>query len=273
MIENEPQHENLLGGILTPLLKSPVTWLLVSVNVVMFLVLTLTGGSDNNVNLYRWGAKFGPAIQSGDWYRLFSPIFLHAGIFHIAANTFALLLFGPRLELEFGRLAYLASYLVSGVCGVSVSYLVSPALSVGASGAIFGLVGVYGVYLLRNRRDFGAAVNPVIVNLAIVLSINIVFGLLAPGIDQGAHMGGLIAGAAMGLVVAPRRVVNIEDDFFIFGAPTVRTYFQKSDMSRTVAASVVGLLIALLIAWWVSSNVDYDAAAMQIYAYYELVTQ
>ena len=273
MIGDEPQQSQPFGGILTAFRKSPVTWLLVAINVAMFLILTITGGSSDTVNLYRWGAKFGPAIQAGDWYRLFYPIVLHAGMFHIAANTFALVIFGPRLELEFGRWAYLATYVVAGVCGVAVSYLVSPTLSVGASGAIFGLVGAYGMFLLRNRKDFGASVNPVIVNLAIVLVINIVFGLIAPGIDQGAHVGGLIAGAAMGFFVGPRRVVDIEDDFYIFGAPTVRTYFKKADISRVAVASTVGLLIALAISWWVTNNVEYDAATLGVYGYYELATR
>ena len=271
MIGREPQQNQPLSGILTALRRSPLTWLLVTINVAMFLILTITGGASDTVNLYRWGAKFGPAIQAGDWYRLVYPVVLHAGMFHIAANTFALVIFGPRLELEFGRFAYLATYAVAGVCGVAASYLVSPTLSVGASGAIFGLVGAYGIFLLRNRKDFGASVNPVIVNLGIILVINIVFGMIAPGIDQGAHVGGVIAGAAMGYFVGPRRVIDI--DFYIFGAPTVRTYFRKADASRVAAASAAGLLIALAIAWWVTNNVEYDAATLSLYGYYELLTQ
>ena len=200
------------------------------------------------------------------------PVILHAGFLHLAANTFALVIFGPRLESEFGRVAFSAVYLVSGVCGVAVSYLVSPTLSVGASGAVFGIVGAYGVYLIRNRREFGRAVNPVIMNLAIVLGINIAFGLFWSGIDQGAHVGGLIAGAAMGLIVGPRRVVDIEDDFFIFGAPIVRTRIEKTSVNRVLASACVGLVVALAIVWWVSTNVEYDSATMQAYGYFELLT-
>ena len=142
--------------------KSRVTALIVAINVAMFVLLSVTGGADDSINLYRWGAKFGPAIQAGDWYRLISPVFLHAGLFHIAANTFALVIFGPRLEQEFGALAFVATYIVAGVCGVAASYLVSPTLSVGASGAVFGMVGAYGIFLVRNRREFGGQVNRVI---------------------------------------------------------------------------------------------------------------
>lgn len=252
--------------------KSRVTALIVAVNVAMFALLLATGGADDSINLYRWGAKFGPAIQGGDWYRLISPVFLHAGLFHIAANTFALILFAPRLEQEFGALAFVATYIVSGVCGVAASYLVSPVLSVGASGAVFGMVGAYGIYLVRNRREFGGQVNRVILNLIFILGINIVFGLVWPGIDQGAHVGGLIAGAAMGFSVSPKRVVHIEDDFMIFGAPIVRTRFARARRSSILMAAGAGLLVALFISWWVTNNVDYDAFTMGQYWLFESAT-
>ena len=272
MNRREQTHRQSLNGLIEPLVQSRVTAVFVVINVAMFVVLSITGGSTESANLYRWGAKFGPAIQAGDWYRMLSPVVLHAGLWHLGANTFAMVLFGPRLEREFGWSAFLATYVVAGVCGVAASYLVSPALSVGASGAVFGIVGAYGVFLIRNRKDFGVAANPVILNLAIVLVINIVFGMLVPGIDQGAHVGGLIAGAAMGWVVSPRRVVTIEDDFFIFGAPTVRTRFARAKFSRVLAAGGIGLLVASVIAWWVSSNASYDQATMSLYAYFELVS-
>ncbi len=272
MLRRDPQRTQLFATISNAIRTSPVTWILVAINVAMFLVLMITGGATDSVNLYRWGAKFGPAIQAGDWFRLIYPIVLHAGLFHIAANTFALVIFGPRLELEFGRVAFLATYAVAGVCGVAASYLVSPALSVGASGAIFGIVGAYGIYLVCNRKEFGAAVNPLIVNLAIVIVINIVFGLIATGIDQGAHVGGLIAGAAMGYFVSPRRVIEIEDDFYIFGAPTVRTRVLKAPLNRVFAATAAGIAVALVISWWVTNNVQYDAATLAFHQYLELVT-
>ncbi len=269
----EDQRQSQVSNFISNVLRtSPVTVLIVAANVAMFVVLLISGGAEDATNLYRWGAKFGPAIQNGDWYRLILPVVLHAGFLHLAANTFALVIFGPRLENEFGRAAFLGVYVVSGVCGVAASYLVSPTLSVGASGAVFGIVGAYGVYLVRNRREFGSAVNPVIMNLLIVLGINIAFGLFWSGIDQGAHVGGLIAGAAMGLVVSPRRLVDIEDDFFIFGAPMVRTRIEKATVSRVLAATAVALVVVLAISWWVSTNVEYDEGTMQAYGYFELVT-
>ena len=272
MYDYESDKSDPIGWLKRTVVASPVTSALVVVNVVVFLLLTATGGSTDTANLYRWGAKFGPAIQAGDWFRLISPVVLHAGVFHVIANTFALVLFGPRLESDFGKIAFSATYLVSGVCGVAASYLVSPVLSVGASGAVFGIVGAYGVYLIRNRRDFGASVNPVIFNLAIVLAINISFGLFVPGIDQGAHVGGLITGAAMGWFICPKRVVSIEDDFSLFGTPVVRTRFARASTQQVMRIAAVGLIVAAVITWWVTNNVVYDSATMGMYGYFKLAT-
>lgn len=272
MIGQDRGQEQVFRRFFASLAENPITAMLVVINVAMFVVLSFTGGSNDATNLYRWGAKFGPAIQGGDWYRLFSPVVLHSGWMHIAANTFALVIFGPRLERDFGWLAFLATYVVSGVCGVAASYLVSPALSVGASGAIFGIVGAYGIYLVRNRNDFGVSVNPLILNLAIVLVINIFFGILIPGIDQGAHVGGLIAGITIGWALSPKRVVTIEDDFFIFGNPIVRTRFKRVSNKTIIVSASIGLFIALAVSWWVSNVIDYDHATMGIYGFYELAT-
>ena len=99
------------------------------------------------------------------------------------------------------------------------------------------------------------------------------FGWYASGIDQGAHVGGLIAGAAMAFLVSPKRVVDIEDDFMLFGAPIVRTRFARASRSNILLAAAVGLLVAIAISWWVTSNVVYDAARMSEYAYYELLSR
>ena len=269
MLGYEPHKNRRFNDISAIVDKSRMTALIVAINVLVFVLLSLTGGAEDSVNLYRWGAKFGPAIQAGDWYRLISPVFLHAGLFHIAANTFALVIFGPRLEQEFGSLAFVATYIVAGVCGVAASYLVSPVLSVGASGAVFGMVGAYGVYLVRNRREFGGQVNRVILNLIFILAINIVFGLLWPGIDQPAHIGGLIAGAAMAFVVSPRKIVEIEDDFMLFGAPIVRTRFARATRSNILLAAAAGVLVAIVISWWVTNNVEYGAKTMGEYWLFE----
>ncbi len=270
LFETNQSFSNWLRDTIT---RSPATSSLVAINVIVFALLMLTGGSESSINLYRWGAKFGPAVQDGDWHRLVVPMFLHAGFMHLGANTFALVIFGPRLEFEFGTKAFLATYLVAGVCGVAASYLVSPVLSVGASGAIFGIIGAFAVFAIKNRREIGVAANSLILNIGIIIGINVLSGLFIPVIDQGAHLGGLIAGAAMAWFVGPRRQLQVADTLSAFGAPVVRSRFVRAPDSRIATAFVIGIVVAAAIAMLVSRLVDYDVSVMSLYRTYELLTR
>ncbi len=251
---------------------SPVTTLLLAANIAFFLLLELTGGSQDAPNLYRWGAKFGPAVQDGDYYRLIVPIFLHAGVFHLLLNSFALFIFGPRLEQIFGSTAFVATYFVAGIFGVAASYWYSPLLSVGASGAIFGLVGAYAVYLRSNRELLGEEARQLLVSLAVIIGINIVFGFFFPGVDQAAHVGGLISGAAIAYFVAPKReIVSTETSLFGFGYARVRT--RKRNIGRIALATAVALAATVGVVMYVSATVEFDAFAIQQYRVFELLTQ
>ena len=139
-------------------------------------------------------------VADGEFYRLLSAAFLHGGFLHLALNMYAIFLFGPPLEAALGRVRFSALYLVSALGGSALSFAFSnPAQpSLGASGAVFGLLGAF---LVVNRK-LGRDTSGVLV----LLAINFVFGFIASGIDWRAHLGGLIAGAlcALALVHAPR---------------------------------------------------------------------
>ncbi len=251
---------------------SPVTTLLLATNIVFFLLLELTGGSTDTENLYRWGAKFGPAIQEGDYHRLAVPIFLHAGIFHILLNSFALFIFGPILERTFGPFAFISTYLVAGIFGVAASYWYSPYLSVGASGAIFGLVGAYAVYLRSNRDLLGEEARQLLVSLAVIIAINIAFGFFFPGVDQAAHVGGLIAGAAIAFFVAPKReIVSSAPSLLGFGYARVATL--RRSTGRVALSAAVALGIAIVFVMYVSGTVEFDDDAIRQYRVLELLTR
>jgi membrane associated rhomboid family serine protease len=148
-------------------------------------VLDLAGGLD------RWALQ-PVAIALGDqWIRLLTAIFLHAGLLHLAFNMYALYLLGPPLERALGHGRFLTLFLVSGLGGSVASYLFSPLLtiSVGASGAIFGLMAAWIVVHRRLRAD----ATPVI----LLLGINVVLGFLVSGIDWRAHLGGAVVGAVV----------------------------------------------------------------------------
>jgi membrane associated rhomboid family serine protease len=140
-------------------------------------------------------------VADGEWYRMLTSAFLHEQLFHIGFNMLALWILGPNLEAALGRVRFLALYLISALAGSTLSYLLAPEnqFSLGASGAIFGLFGALAVLMRRMRYDM----RPIGVLLAINLVITFMPGL---NIAWQAHLGGLIAGAAIayGLVHAPR---------------------------------------------------------------------
>jgi membrane associated rhomboid family serine protease len=180
---------------------------LIGINAVAFLVQTVVG---QQVDQRFWliaGPAFDPllgesvGVADGEVYRLLTAAFLHGSILHIALNMYALFLFGPPLEAALGRTRFTALYLISALGGSAASYAFSSPLrpSLGASGAVFGLLGAF---LVLNRR-LGRDTSGVLV----FLGINLAFGFIAANIDWRAHLGGLFAGllCAAALVYAPAK--------------------------------------------------------------------
>lgn len=177
-----------------------VSKVLIGVNVVAFVLQqVVTGFTARYYDL----AAFPPppfqpriGVAAGEYYRLLTSAFLHANVLHIALNMYALYLFGPPVEAALGRIRFVALYLIAAVGGSAMSYAfgnpVQPSL--GASGAIFGLLGAYLVINRRLGRDTSGVMALLLINLA--------FGFLVPRIDWRAHLGGLIFGALCAAVVA-----------------------------------------------------------------------
>lgn len=188
-----------------PLAGGPtwVSWSLLAVNILVWLLMTVAGGSTDLDVLLRFGAKYGPAILEGEYWRFFTAMFLHIGLAHLGFNSYALFVLGPEAERLFGRSRFLASYLFSGVFGSVTSYLFDSTLAAGASGAIFGLVGALAAFFIRGRRLFGAVGRRRLGNLAMIVVVNLGIGLSLSNIDNWAHMGGLAAGFLFGWMLAP----------------------------------------------------------------------
>jgi membrane associated rhomboid family serine protease len=141
-------------------------------------------------------ALFGPSVADGEVYRLLTAGFLHSGLFHLLVNMFSLWVLGTMLEPGIGRLRFVLIYLVSLLAGSFGALIVTPhAVTVGASGAIFGLLGA-GVVILRNR-----GIDPMQSGLPLWIGINLVFSFAVPGISIGGHIGGLIGGALAAVVL------------------------------------------------------------------------
>lgn len=186
-----------------------VTPLLMAANVLVFGAMLLSGAglwhAQNGVQL-AWGANFGPATQDGQWWRLGSAMFLHFGLLHLALNMWALWDGGQWVERMYGHFRFAAIYFVAGLSGNLLSLVVHQghAVSGGASGAIFGLYGALLSYLWLERSRIQRGEFRWLFWAAVGFSVaSIIFGLLVPGIDNAAHIGGLIGGLLMGILIKP----------------------------------------------------------------------
>lgn len=167
------------------------TTLLMAINVLYWLFMSMKGSTTDTYHLIEYGAKFNPLIAGGEYYRLLVSIFIHIGLPHLLFNTYALNLLGKDVELIYGSKKFIVIYLISGLFGSLSSFLFSKALSAGASGAIFGLMGAYLYFGIRKPAIFSARYG---MNLITMLVLNIFFGLTNSNIDNFAHLGGLVGG-------------------------------------------------------------------------------
>lgn len=139
------------------------------------------------------GMKINELILSGQVWRLVTPIFLHGSLLHIAFNMYALVIIGLPLERRFGHVRFLLLYVAGAFAGNVFSFLLTENPSLGASTAIFGLLGAEAVFLYRNRELFGGQARTALTNILQVAVINLLIGL-SPGIDNWGHVGGLFGG-------------------------------------------------------------------------------
>ena len=177
--------------------------LLVAMGVV-FTMTWIAGGAEDLAVQVAFGANFGPLVADGDLWRLVTSIFLHANLLHIALNGWALFILGRNLEAFYGAWRFLALFLLSGVIGAVSSALFSHAISVGASGGIFGLLGASVVFAFRWRALLPGRVTRVMGTALLPwVALNLVLGVVIPHIDIAAHVGGLVGGALLALVIVP----------------------------------------------------------------------
>lgn len=158
--------------------------------------------------LIRYGAKYNDAIIAGQYWRFITPIFLHANILHVSLNMLNFFILGIFIERLFGHGRFLLVYLVTGVISIIASFYFAPQdVSVGASGAIFGLVGAYSIFILVHRRAFSRGGIPAIAWLVIIIALNLGIGLVVPNVDNYAHLGGFVSGCILGWFFVPFYVV------------------------------------------------------------------
>lgn len=220
-------------------------------------------------NVTRWGIKLSDRIRNGEeLYRLITPAFLHSGVTHLASNTFSLQRMGPDVERFFGPGRFLATYLAAGVAGNYLSAIKSPNPSLGASGAVFGVYGAYLAFMGRHevstrekssprRRTtshflslcstlqflFGRRGEMAMSRVTEMVGMNLVLGFMTPQIDNWAHLGGFLGGAAMSLLIGPNiKVVELPNGRgLLLDDPIIRTPAYLETIPRSISENAGNL--------------------------------
>jgi membrane associated rhomboid family serine protease len=175
-----------------------VTTVILAINVLVFLAEIALGGASSEV-LIRLGAMAPLFVATGEYWRLVTAMFLHVGVIHLLLNSWGLFLFGNLIEGVFGSARFVTIYLVTGFVASAASFAFGglDRVAAGASGAIFGLLGAWLAYNWRRRELFMAQAN--VRGALLLIAINLVLGFSVQGIDNTAHVGGLVAGVLAGL--------------------------------------------------------------------------
>jgi len=185
----------------------PLTYSIIGINILVYIFSAVLSQNIADMDmqiLVDMGALYGPwVVLKGEWWRLFTAMFLHGGMTHILMNMFSLYLIGRGLEMYFDKRSYVIIYLFSGLLGGLASLYMHPqSVGVGASGAIFGVFGALAGFFLAHRDKIASHSKAFMKDFAVVLGINLVLGLSIPSIDVSAHIGGLIVGLVGGFVIS-----------------------------------------------------------------------
>lgn len=200
MINNQSQIQRILN-------RPFVTYAIIGITVIVYLLQISLGGSGNIRSLILLGAKVNPLIiVEGQWWRLITPVFLHIGLTHILFNLLIVYFLGRQLEGFFGHFQYFILYFASALMGNSFSFAFNSSISVGASTAVFGLfastLALSRIY--PNRYDFETLAK----NYALLIALNFIFGILSTGVDNAGHLGGLVGGFTVTYLITKPSLYN-----------------------------------------------------------------
>lgn len=177
--------------------KEPVTVALILINVLIFIAVELTGTSQDAWHVLNYGAVYTPYIvEKGEVYRLFTSMFLHFGIEHLVNNMLVLFVLGSRLEQVIGKIRFVLIYLLGGIAGNILSLVLELrsqefSVSAGASGAVFAVMGAMIYVVIRNKGWLG---DLSMKQVLVMAAFSLYFGFTSSGVDNAAHVGGMIAG-------------------------------------------------------------------------------
>ena len=181
-------------------IKKPIiTYSIIAINIIVFILMYILGnGSTDPYTLIKFGANYRGSVINHEFYRLITCAFIHIGFMHLTLNTYSLYVIGVQLESYFGKLKYIIIYLFSAITASLMSVILTDSISAGASGALFGLLGALLYFGYHYRVFLGGVLKSQIIPLIIV---NLAFGFMMSGIDNAAHIGGLIGGFLIAMAV------------------------------------------------------------------------
>ncbi|UOQ42519.1 rhomboid family intramembrane serine protease [Halobacillus salinarum] len=180
-----------------------MTYLLLVVNIAFFAFIEWKADSTSLPSLIEYGAKYNPAIISGEWWRIITSMFIHIGFLHLFMNMLALYYLGTAVERIYGTVRFTLIYFLAGIFGGVASFMMNPQIAAGASGAIFGLFGALLFFGVKHKRLFFRTMGT---NVVFIIALNLVFGFVVPQVDNSAHVGGLIGGfLASALIQLPNK--------------------------------------------------------------------
>ena len=210
LLEYTEQHKMLSLGMLQngvknleEIRKEPATMALILINVLVFIAVEFTGTSQDAWHVLEYGAAYTPyIIQNGEVYRLFTSMFLHFGIEHLLNTMLVLFVLGSRLEQVIGKIKFLLIYLIGGVLGNVISLLIELrtqdfAVSAGASGAVFAVMGAMIYIVIRNKGWLG---DLSMRQILVMAAFSLYFGFASTGVDNTAHVGGMVSGFFLAVI-------------------------------------------------------------------------
>jgi len=233
-VETEEGQKPKRVSIKLPDRKPVVTYGLMAITILIYglqLLTNLTLGYDLPARL---GLKANELILAGQYWRLVTPMFLHGSILHIGFNMYALYILGRRVERYFGSYRFLGLYFIAGITGNIFSFFFTTSPSLGASTAIFGILGAEGVFIYQHRKLFGEQSRVALWQIIQIAAINLLIGL-TPGIDNWGHVGGLVGGVIFAGLSGPL--------FKIGGIPPAL----RLENSRSIRTASLGYVAQLII--------------------------
>ncbi len=220
-------------AISTPTGQPYITYTLLVLNILIFLLQSAGEALYGFDLVASMGMKINELIMQGEYWRLFTPMFLHGSILHLGFNMYALYIFGPGLERYYRHGRFLLLFFLGGFAGNVFSFMFSASNSLGSSTAIFGLLAAEGVFLYQNQKVFGGVARRALNNLIMIAVVNLIIGL-SPGIDNFGHMGGLLGGAIFAFLGGPiLGVKGIAPDLYIVDSR------ESSDVMRAAIVDIV----------------------------------